>query len=81
MLVMLFTGTVPMPRKPEIDPHKKAAEIIAVRFAVDIIQMIDLLSDNRSEFIRAASYEKIAREMDDGQGSRSGRGTTSSPKG
>lgn len=78
---MLSIGTVPMPRKPEVDAMGKALILVAARFPCDIIEMIDLLSPNRSEFIRDATHEKIAKEMQDGQGSRSGRGAKASPKG
>lgn len=53
-----------MSRKPEIDKDGKAAVIVAVRFASDIIEMLDLLTDNRSKFVREATWEKIDREMD-----------------
>jgi hypothetical protein len=56
-----------MSRNPEVDPHGKPAVIVSIRFASDIIQMLDLLADNRSKFVRDATYEKIAREMEDGQ--------------
>lgn len=52
-----------MGRKPKIDPQGKPAEVIAIRFAKDMVEMLDLLTENRSEFIREATYEKIDREM------------------
>jgi len=53
-----------MSRKPEIDPFGNASPVVAIRFARDIIHMLDLLTDNRSEFVREATTEKIAKEME-----------------
>jgi hypothetical protein len=53
-----------MARKPEIDRGGKAAIIVTVRLAGDIIEMLDLLTDNRSKFLRDAAWEKINREME-----------------
>ncbi len=52
-----------MSRRPEIDRKGIAAVIVAVRFASEIIEMLDLLTDNRSKFVRDATWEKIDREM------------------
>lgn len=52
-----------MPRRPEIDPHGKPSVVVAVRFASDIIEMLDLLTHNRSQFVREATEEKIEKEM------------------
>ena len=52
-----------MSRRPEIDRKGKAAVVIAVRFASDIIEMLDLLTANRSKFVREATWEKIDKEM------------------
>lgn len=52
-----------MSRRPEIDCKGIPALIVAVRFSSDIIEMLDLLTDNRSKFIRDATWEKIDREM------------------
>lgn len=51
-----------MPRKREID-QAKAGTIVTIRLASDIIEILDLLTDNRSKFIREATWEKIDREM------------------
>ena len=53
-----------MVRKAEIDPSGECAEIVSIRFARDIIKILDLLSDNRSEYVRDATYEKIRRDME-----------------
>ncbi len=53
-----------MSRKPEIDAKGKAAVVVAVRFAHDIIEMLDLIASNRSKFVREATWEKIDREME-----------------
>jgi hypothetical protein len=53
-----------MPRHPEIDQKGKAAVVVAVRFASDIIEMLDLLTKNRSKFVREATWEKINKEME-----------------
>lgn len=68
MLVVLYIVLVrtQMSPKPEIDPHGKPAVVVAVRFASDIIQILDLLAENRSKFIRDATYEKIDREIQSG---------------
>ena len=52
-------------RKSEIDANGSAGVVIAIRFAKDIIEMLDLLTDNRSKFVRDATYEKISKEMGD----------------
>lgn len=52
-----------MSRRPEIDSKGEPAVVVAVRFASDIIEMLDLLTDNRSKFVRDATWEKIDREM------------------
>lgn len=52
-----------MSRQPEIDHKGIPAVIVAVRFASDIIEMLDLLTDNRSKFIRDATWEKIDKEV------------------
>ncbi len=58
------THRIPMPRQPEIDRDGKPAVVVAVRFACNIIEMLDLLTDNRSRFVREATWEKISREME-----------------
>ena len=55
-----------MPRRPEIGD--KAASVVAIRFAGDIIELLDLLTNNRSKFVRDATWEKIDREMTKGDG-------------
>ncbi len=58
-----------MTRKPEIDiSGKKAAIVVSVRFSSDIIEMLDLLTKNRSKFVRDATWEKISREMENEKG-------------
>ncbi len=57
-------AVIQMPRKPEID--KVAAAVVTVRFAKDIIELLDLLTDNRSKFVREATWEKIDRKMKEG---------------
>lgn len=52
-----------MSRRPAIDLTGKPSVIIAVRFASDIIEMLDLMTHNRSKFVRDATWEKIDREM------------------
>lgn len=52
-----------MSKRPEIDPNGQAAVVVAVRFASDIIEMLDLLTPNRSKFVRDATWEKIDREV------------------
>lgn len=52
-----------MPRPPRIDKNGNAAVVVAVRFASDIIEMLDILTENRSEFVRDATWEKIDRGM------------------
>ncbi len=52
-----------MSRRPEIDRRGDPAVVVAVRFASDIIEMLDLLTSNRSKFVRDATWEKIDREM------------------
>ena len=51
-----------MSRRREID-KTKAGTIVTIRLASDIIEMIDLMTDNRSKFVREATWEKIDREM------------------
>lgn len=64
MLGSLSIPTVAiMPRRPEID--KKAAAVVTVRFASDIIELLDLITENRSKFVRDATWEKINRKMQD----------------
>ncbi len=64
MLGNLFIATeIIMSRKPEINAKGGAAVVVAVRFASDIIEMLDILTENRSKFIREATWEKIDREM------------------
>ncbi len=50
-----------MPRHPEVDDE--AAIPVTVRFAKDIIEMLDLMTDNRSKFIREATWDKIKSRM------------------
>lgn len=57
-----------MSRRPEIDQKGKPAAVVAVRFASDILEMLDLLTDNRSEFVRDATWEKIDKEMSKNEG-------------
>lgn len=52
-----------MPRHPEIDKNGNAAVVVSVRFAADIIEMLDILTKNRSEYVRQATWEKINSEM------------------
>lgn len=52
-----------MGRKPEITKEKRAP-VVAVRFDPDVIEIVDMLSDNRSKFVREGTYEKIEREME-----------------
>lgn len=49
--------------KRKIDPHENGV-VVTVRLSSDIIELLDLLVDNRSKFIRAATSEKIEREID-----------------
>lgn len=53
-----------MVKKPEIDKNGEAAVVITVRFSKDIIKMLDLITTNRSKFMREATYEKLSREME-----------------
>lgn len=53
-----------MAPKPEIDKTGKAAVVVAVRFASDILEMLNLITENRSKFVRDATWEKIDREME-----------------
>lgn len=53
-----------MPRPPKIDPNGKAAPVVAVRFAPDIVEMLDLLTKNRSQYVRIATWEKINKDME-----------------
>lgn len=55
-----------MPRKREIDLRNNgcAGVVVTVRLAKDIIEMLDLHTDNRSEYIREATYEKLEKDMD-----------------
>ncbi len=55
---------ITMSRRPEIDPHGKPSVVVAVRYASDIIEMLDILAKNRSKFIRDATMEKITKEME-----------------
>lgn len=48
--------------KRKIDPDSNGV-IVTVRLSRDIIDILDLLVDNRSKFIRAATSEKIDREL------------------
>ena len=52
-----------MPRKREIDP-KGNSVIITVRFSGDILGMLNIITKNRSQFVRDATWEKIGREME-----------------
>lgn len=53
-----------MSRRAEIDRKGKPAVVVAIRFAGDIIEMLDLLTENRSKFVRDATWEKIDKEME-----------------
>ena len=50
--------------KRKIDPDGTGV-IVTVRLSSDIIELLDLLVDNRSRFIRAATSEKIERELNE----------------
>ncbi len=52
-----------MSRNPEID-KKKPAVVVSVRLASDVIALLDLMTDNRSRFMRDATREKINKEME-----------------
>lgn len=52
-----------MSRKPEIS--KKPGVVISTRFDKDVIEMMDLLTNNRSKYVREAAWEKISKEMED----------------
>ncbi len=56
-----------MSRKPEIDVKGKPAIVVAVRFTEDVIELLDLMTNNRSKFVRDATWEKIDREMESGK--------------
>ncbi len=61
-----------MPRRPEIDPDGKPGIVVTVRLACDVIEMLDLLTNNRSKFLRDATWEKINREMEKKSGQKGG---------
>lgn len=52
-----------MSRKPEI--AKKPGVVISTRFDEDVVEMMDLLTDNRSKYVRDAAWEKISKEMEE----------------
>jgi hypothetical protein len=53
-----------MAKKPQIDKGGKAAVIVCVRFSENIVELLDLLTENRSKFVREATYDKISKEME-----------------
>ena len=61
--------------KRKIDPDRTGV-IVTVRLLRDIIELLDLLVDNRSKFIRAAISEKIERELNERKEAQSKSGKT-----
>lgn len=53
-----------MTRRLEIDVRGKPGVVVTIRFAREIIEMLDIISNNRSKFVRDATWEKINREME-----------------
>ncbi len=51
-----------MSRKPEI--AKKPGVVISTRFDEDVVEMMDLLTDNRSQYVRDAAWDKINKDME-----------------
>lgn len=47
-----------------IDPERRGV-IVTIRLSRGIIELLDLMVDNRSEFIREATWEKLERKMDE----------------
>lgn len=52
-----------MARKRKIAKDSNAIPI-SVRFDKEKVELLDLLTDNRSEFIRDATWDKISKKME-----------------